>query len=150
MSRQLSESKVISEFAAQISEHVAHKVIRKLQARTDALLSGDDSPLRNAWDEICAQCQTSLSIYWDAYDETVCRFTTEAVSKLRPCERDAIWLQTPQALDWEFVDEESRDPNPVNDSDIANYVMQEYIYPMAGRWSNPRIAKYMEWSDSSD
>ncbi|MBS3948993.1 MAG: hypothetical protein KGZ57_11990 [Dethiobacter sp.] len=50
------KDKIISDIAESACEIIAKKVIRKLQQLKD-MLSGDDTPLKNVWDEICVQVQ---------------------------------------------------------------------------------------------
>ncbi|MGH9834164.1 MAG: hypothetical protein ACREBD_12160 [Blastocatellia bacterium] len=125
-------------------------MIATLQKMNDALLSGDGSGLENIWDEICAQVQYEQSFYWDAYDQTVRSLAEAEVEKLLPHEREAIWLQTPEADVWEFEDESERKPYPVCNDDIVGYLVKERLYHEAGRWSNERIREYLDRVVSSD
>jgi hypothetical protein len=54
MSSKLSKSLIVSNLAEQVCQQITRKVISSLQALTNGLLSGDDSGLTNAWEEICA------------------------------------------------------------------------------------------------
>src|SRR3982750_3304045 len=103
---------------------------------TNGLLSGDDSGLRNTWDEICVQIQLERSFAWDVYEETVASLTRTAVEALQSFEREAIWLQTPEADDWSCEDESERDEYPVVNDDVVYYLLNEKIYPLAANWSN--------------
>ena len=52
-------------------DELARQAISNFQEiRTDAKLSGDDSPLENVWEEFKYQVQIEESFYWDAYEET--------------------------------------------------------------------------------
>ena len=150
MSRKLSESAVIRAFAAEICQRLTRKMIATLQKMNDGLLSGDSSGLENTWDEICAQVQYELSVYWDAYDQTVRSLAEAEVEKLLPHEREAIWLQTPEAFDWEFEDESRRNSYPVRNDDIVGYLAQEYLYREASKWSNQRIREYLDRAASNE
>lgn len=44
---------------------ISRKIIRSLQKMTAGMQSGDGTPLKNIWDEICVQFQES--VMWDAY-----------------------------------------------------------------------------------
>jgi len=70
MSRSLSDAAVVRELAEQICRRLTRRMIATLQKMNNGLLSGDDSGLKNAWDEICAQLQFEESFSWDVYDET--------------------------------------------------------------------------------
>jgi hypothetical protein len=68
--RTFSESGVVSALASAAYDRLTQSIIRNRQRLTSGELSGDDSGLRNVWDEICVQIQYDQSVYWDAYDET--------------------------------------------------------------------------------
>jgi hypothetical protein len=144
MSGKFSESAVIRAFAEEICQRLTRKMIDRLQKMTDALHSGDGSGLENTWDEICVQIQSEQSIYWDAYDSTVRQMVEAEVEKLSSHEREAIWLQTPEADRWEFDEESGRAPYPVCNDDIVEYLVKERIYHEAGRWNNQRIREYLD------
>jgi hypothetical protein len=146
MRQALSESAIVREVAAQVCQRTARKVIRSLQQLKDALLSGDDSCLTSAWEELCVQVQYEHSFDWETYEATVKQFLAAEVGQLAPHERDAIWLQTPAGDSWDIEDEGSRKPYPVLDEEVVDYLMSEYIYPEASDWSNQRIRKYLEQS----
>jgi hypothetical protein len=119
----LSESDVIRAFAEAICKRMTHKSISVLQRMTSRGLSGDDSVLKNLWDEICAQVQHEESFYWEAYDETVRGVIRAEVKELQRHERDALWLQTPEGSDWLFDDEETCEQSPVCEDDIVEYLV---------------------------
>jgi len=150
MSSKFSESAVIRAFAEEICQQLTRKMIADLQKMKDALRSGDGSGLENTWDEICVQIQYEQSIYWDAYDSTVRQMVEAEVEKLSPHEREAIWLQTLEADDWEFDEESEHDHYPVCNDDIVGYVVKERIYHEAGRWNNQRIREYLDRAVLSD
>ena len=143
MNDQLSESRIVKAVADQACHRVARKVIRYMQQLTDTL-SGEDSELKTAWDEICAQVQFEYSFYWDAYEAELERSTGWYVSDLSTHEREAIWLQTEPGIDWKWEEPEDREPNPVFNDDIATHIIREYVLHEAGRWSNARIRKYID------
>ena len=135
---------MIRALAEKVCERLARNVIHGLQQEKDAILSGDDSILTNAWEELCVQVQGQHSFHWDAYEATIEQWVIQEVASLLPHERDAIWLQTPAGEDWSVDDEESRDSNPVIDSEIIHYVITQYIYCQAADWTNQRIRRYLE------
>ena len=147
--RKLDESVVIRELAQGVCRRITRRTIAALQRLTNVCLSGDGSRLKNTWDEICVQVQQEESIFWDAYDNSARAAVAAEVLKLQPLERDAIWLQTPEADDWVCG---KRDSNhyPVYDDDIVGYIITEYVYAEAGRWSNSRIRAYIDGSYSDD
>ena len=64
------EKDLLKKFAKEIAIRIAKKTILALQ-KIENTLSGDDSGLKNTWDEICVQIQYEESLFWSAYDETV-------------------------------------------------------------------------------
>jgi hypothetical protein len=150
MSSKFSESAVIRAIAEEICQRLTRKMIADLQKMKDALHSGDGPGLENTWDEICVQVQYEQSIYWDVYDSTVRQMVEAEVEKLSPHEREAIWLQTPEANDWEFDEESEHDHYPVCNDDIVGYVVKERIYHEAGRYNNQRIREYLDRAVLSD
>lgn len=149
MSDELSESSVVRAVAAQAAQRVTRQVIAALQ-RIRHTLSGEDSELKTTWDEICAQVQYEESFSWDAYDDTVRALVDGYVAKLPRHEREAIWLQTDAGFDWSFEEPEEREPCPIVDEDIVEYLTQEYVYVEAGRWSNARIRAFIDRSSMRD
>jgi hypothetical protein len=144
MTQALSESAIVRKLAEQVCSRISRKVIRALQQQKDALLSGDDSVLASAWEELCVQIQGERSFHWDAYEETVVQWVASEVALLPPHERDAVWLQTPAGESWDTEDEESREPYPVLADEVVGYLTNEYIYRQAGDWTNGRIRQYLE------
>ena len=142
MRRQLSESTVVSQLAAQVAKRLTRKVITQLQRLKD-VQSGDDSKLQNVWDEICVQMQTEQSLSWDAYDDTARSLVAACLKTLPTHEQQALWLQTEEGSNWSLEDEEEREQFPVCDENTVEYLLNDHIYPAAGRWSNARIQAYI-------
>lgn len=150
MSRTLSETGVVCALAEQVCRRLTRRLIATLQKMNNGLLSGEDSGLKNTWDEICTQIQFEESFSWDVYDETVRGLAASDVEKLLPHEREAIWLQTNAADDWGCEDESRRQAYPVTNEEIVEYLVHEYIYSEAGNWSNQRIRVYLDRSSRTD
>jgi hypothetical protein len=144
------ERELLGKFAEEIAEGVARKTISQLQ-KIPNTLSPEDSGLKNAWDEICVQIQSEYSFFWDAYDETARSFVATLVEELRLHQKMALWLRTDAGWDWLFEDEEDRSAGPsIFESDIVEYILSEYVYSKAGRWSNKRVREYVYGKDSDD
>lgn len=138
-----SERDVLSKFADEIAERIAHKVIAALQKVTDKL-SGDDSELANAWDEICVQVQYERSFFWEAYDETVRSFVAGFVDELKPNEKAALWFQTEPGGDWLDDEEKTNEHPPIMDCELVDLLVHEHIYSEAANWANDRIRAYLD------
>ena len=112
---------------------------------TNGMQSGDDTPLKNLWDEICVQAQDKDSVMWDAYSDTIHSLVLEEVAKLDTATKQAIWLQTDAGIGWSADHEDLEDHEvPSNSEDIAQYTLDAFVLAAAGNWTNKRIEKYLE------
>ena len=90
-------------------DELARQTISNFQEiRTDAKLSGDDSPLENVWEEFKYQVQIEGSFYWDAYEETILGICGAYVQELSSFEFRLLWYWTKGYVGWD----EDRDEEP--------------------------------------
>lgn len=145
MSRQrnLSELRIARDLGRALSRRLVLGCIRDLQRMQDCLLSGEDSPLRSIWEEICVQQQREESFSWRAYLETIAACAEWRVEDLQPYELDALWLLTRQGEDWDCEREDECEPYPVFRGDVVDYIQDE-VLSRANDWSNARIRRYLE------
>ena len=140
-----SERDVVRAVAEQAGRRVARRTRVALQKLTDCTLSGDDSELKDVWDEVCVQIQGDKSIFWDLYDQTVRTYVASFVDQLKDYEMLALWLQTDQGWDWLYEEEDKREVHPpLADDKITDYVLHEYVYGEAGWWTNERIVSFFD------
>jgi hypothetical protein len=149
MTRRLQESAVVRSVSEIACLRIAQSVIRALQ-QLKAELSRADSRLSSAWEELYVQIQGEQSFDFEAYEDTVEQLLEVELAQLLPYEREAIWLQSSAGELWNIADEDTREPYPIVDEDIADYLIKKYIYSEASDWSNRRIRKYLERSSASD
>lgn len=138
------EDRIVTELAEVVCKRIARRTRMALTKMTgDCLLSGDDTPLKNSWEEICVQLQTEESFAWSAYETTVRVTVTGFVEELQRYEIAAIWLQTNDAgeLKYEEVDLKHL---PIDESSVADFIIQQHVYPLADGWSNNRIREYID------
>jgi hypothetical protein len=90
------------------------------------------------------QVQYEESVCWDVYDEVVHTLVSAEVEELPSYQREAVWLQTDRGWDWQYENDDERDPYPVLNDDIADYMIQQHVYAAAGRWTNPRIGVFLD------
>lgn len=135
--------KIIEDIAEGRCRKISGKVVCELQKMTEGMLSGDDTPLKNVWDEICVQVQGEESIMWDAYMDTIKSVIQDEVKKLDIQTKQVIWLQTEEGIEWEEGKENQGTPDYCED-DIAEYILQRFVLPAAANWTNKRIEKYLE------
>lgn len=115
---------------------------------TDDLLSGDDTGLKNIWDEVCVQVRYQHSIYWGVYLDVIDGFIYDEIKTLDSNTKQAIWLQTDEGRNWvedyEGCDGEREETPYINEGDIIEYIRQCYILSAADNWTNKRIEKYLD------
>lgn len=123
---------------------MTRRIITQLRSMDQAMLSGDDSGLKNSWEEVCVQVQGEQSYFWDAYEDLLRQFLADEVSRLPLHERRAVWLQTENGMAYLDLEEEDSGPVPYSVDDIVQYMLDEYVLPAAAEHSNPRIRKYLD------
>ena len=138
------QENILRQIADRQCNRICRATIRNLQKLTDCKLSGDDTVLKNTWDEICVQMQSEESYAWDAYLETMKPHIAYEVERLPRPEQEAIWLQTSQADDWDAEQEETPTSVPICFDDITEYILHEYVLRKASDYQNKRIVKYLE------
>jgi len=134
---------IICKLAEKECKIISGRVIRRLQKMTDGMQSGDDTPLKNTWDEICVQVQSEESFFWKLYLAEIARIIASHVHKLDSHIKQAIWLQTDEGVSWE-CDHDNADMVYSSHDDIVEYIMDKFVLPAAADWSNERIEKYLD------
>lgn len=142
MSKSIYEWIVLRKFAEEICNRISHRVIRHLRTNSTTL-SGDDTPLKNAWEEICVQVQFEQSIYWDVYIETIDLEIEGEIEQLQEHELAAIWFQTPDGKDWGFTDGDDRE-EPYIDRQAVVAVIRDVVLSEANSYTNVRIREYID------
>ena len=136
------EEQVVRALALRISSDIARKTARALRKLTENLALGDDTGLKNTWEEVCVQIQYEQSVLWDAYEDTIDAIILAHVEKLEQYEMIAIWLQTTEGIDWQ-VDCEDQETPPFSTGDIVEYVRGMHLFELAGKYTNRRILDYL-------
>jgi hypothetical protein len=122
--------KIISDLAEAECKGLSRKVIRALTKTTDGMQSGDDTSLKNIWDD---------------YLDTIQSLILGEVVALDAATKQAIWLQTDEGIDWKFDNADQEDQKvPIVCEDIAKYILDGFVLSAAGTWTNNRIEKYLE------
>ena len=126
-------------------ELVTMRTIRQLRQSKDSMQSGEDSGLKNLWDEVCVQVQGEESVFWSAYLEHIEAIAEFETSKLSVSTKQAMWLQTECGMGWPS-DDEQNEICPYSDNDIALFVVQDYILSAAANYNNKRIRLFLDRS----
>ena len=155
------KDRLIAKFAEPICRRVAYGTRRELQSWDDtSMQSGDDSGLKNLWDEICVQAQGEQSIFWEMYVDLIDSCIERRADKLKPHELMAIWWQKEDLendMDSFSITKASEDDEPW-DSDDYSYLMEEivayirdkYVMGDALNYSNKAISEYLYCGYSFD
>lgn len=153
------EEGLLKEYAQAATTAIAEKAVAGLSKCT-ATLSGDDSGLTNAWEEICAQVQGEESFFWDTYQQVMRDLVLAELETMPRRDLVAIWLQTDAGWDWhsDFEHQEQMDgavpyprdtpTAPYGLDDIADFIVEDRLLSMAGSYSNKHIRAYLEGGSS--
>ena len=97
----MDESELSPIIEAKFDRYVRRVINRIKRVPKESRLSGDDSPLRNVWEEWIAQMQGEHSFAYDVYEETI-RLICRSVAKSLPQEEQGLlWLGSDDSCDWE-------------------------------------------------
>ena len=134
-------------FADEAIKILTKRAIRSLQAlRETHLQSGDDSVLRDAWDEICVQIQDDQSPLWSASLDTIRAFLTKHCERMPPRDLHSIWRGTDAGFDWLQDVEDGLEDGEIRTycvEDVVEEVLERVLWK-AGDWTNPRIRRYLD------
>ena len=108
----------------------------------EGMQSGEDTPLKNVWDEICVQVQSEESYFYSCYLDTARNYIHHEVEKLDECIKKAIWIQTDQYFDWQDNDNK-HETLIYSEDDIIEYILHHLVLQQAEEWSNKRIESYL-------
>lgn len=139
------KDRIISDLADALCKKIAKQVVEELQElKEDNLLSGEDSGLKNVWDEICVQVQKEQSIYWDMYISVIHSIIEKSMKLIAPYEKMAIWWQSDDPE--KTLTEDCKDVKGYifNMEAITEYICKEHILPIAADYTNPAIEAYLD------
>lgn len=131
-----TQERLISLYIDSICKKIAKNTIWHLQ-RIRETLSGDDSPLKNAWDEICVEIQYERSFFWDVYELTSRAIIQGSIEEMDDTLKRLIWFQTDEG----YMEDNDKE---FSEEDVVDYIFQEYVLYEAGRYSNKKIEKVVE------
>lgn len=143
---------LLSDFASAAANDVATRAMSTLMHNTTTL-SGDDSGLKTAWDEICVQVQGEESHAWEIYPDVMCDAIKAEVAKLDSRYLRALWLKTESGWNWLWDSEhnagDTAEPAdkapciPYDIEEIAEHILETALLPMAEDYSNDRISTFL-------
>lgn len=118
------EAAVLWDVTKLIRRSLVDAVTARLQ-NMPAGLSGDDSCLASAWEEICAQVQIEESMFWDAYLLTIEQTVMGELYVLPEAMQQALSIQTPDGEEW--LRSAADGEMPIFEDDIVRIVQIEVI-----------------------
>jgi hypothetical protein len=132
--------------ASRLKSDVVCKAITALESMTgNLLLSGDDSMLRNTWEEVCVQVQGEESFYWDTYLNVIDDLLTGFVRELSQQDLLALWSMTEAGGFWlDDVESGEVDGNepPVAIEEIIDYLKTDLV-SKAADFENSSTRRYL-------
>lgn len=133
--------KLLEEISKKLCSQLTNRVIRGLQSLDHQfMLSGDDSGLKNVWDEICVQMEVGYSSMWDAYEDTINNFVIGELDKLTDADFNVIAYSL-----WDNDEEEiSGYSRKSLIPELSRIISDKLILSAAKDWSNDRIRMYLE------
>lgn len=149
--------KLLRENAAAMGARLAKAAARDLKNYRENLPSGPDSGLKNVWEEICVQVHGEQSYFWDAYRDMAIGHLAYRVKALPDLKQRLLWTGSPDGRDWIAECDEIEDGAmlgedvPIGDADeVACWMFDDYLVPLADRFRNRRIERFQEGNSEID
>jgi len=143
---------------AAVAKNAAMVIADAAQAclvRSKHMLSGDDTNLKNTWEEICVQVQGEKSYFWEAYEDAMRGAVLGVMQFLDRGLLQTLWLHTDEGWDLRCdlgadeaegltaqADYEPPDI-PVDDEAIARHIIAKYLLLFADDYTNSRIEEFL-------
>ena len=140
-----SEFELLFDISNYYTKEIAKKVVRKIKQLKDEsmLLSGDDSGLKNVWEEYCVQIQGEESFYIHIYENIVASSIKEIYSKYPAPLKQAINYMG-------SIDQSEEAEDSYNNDFFGIQETLKEVNHLAGISENKRINKYLYNDSSSD
>jgi transcriptional regulator of heat shock response len=137
----LTENDCIEQIKNYHAKFIVNKTIRELKKIKDMQLSGDDSGLKNFWEEYAVQLQEEQSFFFDTYVETIRNFVDAEISK-QPEEIQKL-LDFSENEDFDEDDEFENCKFYYNRDKAVDSILND-IDSIAINFENKNITKYLE------
>tara|TARA_B110001469_G_C9631955_1_gene316241 strand:- start:114 stop:890 length:777 start_codon:yes stop_codon:yes gene_type:complete len=136
-----SDRQIVEALGWSAAEDLVKHIEETLQNTvTRAELTEGECLYSNAWDELCAKTQLSLSYYWERLKPF--KIGEVEFSKLKAHEREAIWLQTESGEKWRKASD-ADESYPVDVHEVLDYIFEEYLLWSALVYQNSAILHYV-------
>ncbi len=140
----MTEFGLLIQFNGIHAEGICQIIIKKLKKLTDKdfLLAGDDSGLKNLWEEYCVQVQGEHSVYWELYRETIDDFIIEELNTQPEAVKVLLsYMQSLERDDDTFSEAQS---SYVYDEDCAVTEIRNHLLAKATAFKNRNIDRYQD------
>jgi len=128
----------------QVAHEATARIVKRVRSalvRMRDMLSGDDSPLLNIWEEFCAEVQFQESVFWEADEHTARALVEKDVARLKRSEQPAIWLLTDADFDW--LNAPSSNEIPVAQDQVVTY-LYDRLLSAAADYQSPSLDLFLE------
>ncbi|RIV25469.1 hypothetical protein DYU11_09230 [Fibrisoma montanum] len=135
------------EVAALANQHV-DALVNQVKADLEGIkytLSGDDSPLENCWDEICAQEQSQRFLIWEPYEMTIKGVIEGCFDALS--HQDQLYINFAALQVATYIDDPSYECLYV--AEIKQFLSRK-VLQLALNDTNPRVDAYLDPSYEDD
>jgi hypothetical protein len=133
-----TEEKILSDLIEYYTRLMVRKVVHAIRRLPEeAMCSGDDSPLKTIWDEVCVQIQHQYFFHWDLYDDMIFEICLDKFNGM-PIEIQRIL--TYAACERQNTSYEFRTTWP----SIAAEYIRSNVYQLASDYSNKQISDYLD------
>lgn len=146
---------LIEEMASSMIEKLARSAIQEMKRMRWALLSGDDSGLKNLWEEYVAQIRGSESIYFEEYLEAVSSYCLNEVNKLSRTEKFIIILgfdhNSTEFEEWQTDAENATSYQDVcPNNELVTSAVVHCINKIAEEYTSIRLERYLNNFDEEE
>lgn len=131
------QEKIIDELAEHYLDILIRQVVKAIQkVPKSAMTSGQDSGLKNAWDEICVQVQDERFDSWDLLDDMVGLVSEDKYDQL-PYPVKAV-------LSYSACIRLGEEPVSEDFPEMSLAIIKEEVYRYAGKYKNKQIQNYLD------
>ena len=152
------EATALHYWAEKIRNKLVDQAIHELINETQFNLSGDDSCLKNAWEEICAQVQIEESVLWSSYTDHIESIFLTMLAAMPRVEVETLWAISDSGWDW-LYDHHAKDVDKLSDEDTPIIILedlavelQESLIQVAADYESETLEryKYSEFYEDED
>ena len=146
------DDRLLTYWSSVVTHKLAEDVKNHLLNQTD-MTTGDDTCLKNNWEEYCLQVQYEESIAWDFFIAHIHLLFEQYFDELPIEERITLWRETEEGQEWYWHNENWRNNNddikyekvPLFFEDCIPILMRE-LDSIAIDYESDNITNYIEYN----